>query len=603
MNGHAKLRWFACGVWLLSFGLINPSYASDAATTGQGIKPREVELANGLKLLLVERHEQPTVAAGVFYDVGGVNDPRGKSGIAHMFEHMLFKGSRIIGTTDYEAEKPLIEQQDVLRSRMINEMNRMRVMKRRGEIDDVLDPKQWTAEYSSLKKQYDTLIDEQRKFVKNNELFNLYTTHGGARLNAGTMADTTMYFVQLPANKLELFFWLESDRMANGIMREFYVERDNVREERRLRTESTPTGKFREAFEALFWQSHPYGVPVIGWPSEVESITRDDVREFYKIHYAPNNATVVIVGDFDSDKVVGMTNRYFGHIPSGAKKPPLVITEEPRPISLRRMNAEADTNPRVQVRYHTVAIGHKDEAALDVLSGLLSGKSGRLYKRLVTQDEAAIGEPFAMQQSQKYAGYFECSVTVKENRTPEEVEQIVLEEIEKLRDGEITDYELQRVKNQVLASSVRRLKSNIGLMFQLGLYDTWYKWSYINESPKLMLAITTDDVRKIVRKYFDPKTRTVAIYKTKKKVAHEEDSELDRILRAVPAENRDQTKMMIQRLKTLDDIDHLGQMIGMFEQGLSSGQITEDRKAVTQYMIKIVRERLDELNALKKEAD
>ncbi len=604
MNGNRKMRWCFCGVWLLSLGLINQSAMSEPATEQHGIQPREVELSNGLKLLLVERHEQPTIAAGVFYDVGGVNDPRGKSGIAHMFEHMLFKGSRIIGTKNYEAEKPLIEQQDVLRSKMINEMNRMRIMKRRGEIDDVLDPQQWTAEYTSLKKQYDTLIDEQRKYIKDNELFNLYTTNGGAGLNAGTMSDTTLYYVQLPANKLELFFWLESDRMSNGIMREFYVERDNVREERRLRTESTPTGKFREAFEALFWQSHPYGVPVIGWPSEVESITRDDVREFYKIHYPPNNATVVIVGDFDSDKVVGMANRYFGPIPRGAKNPPLIITEEPSPISLRRMDAEADTNPRVRVRYHTVAIGHKDEAALDVLSGLMSGKTGRLYKRLVTQDEAAIGEPYALQQSQKYAGFFECNVTVKENRTPEEVEQIVLEEFAKLRDGEITDYELQRVKNQVLSSSVRRLKSNIGLMFQLGLYDTWYKWSYINESPKLMLEINADDVRKMVKKYFDPKTRTVAIYRTKKNEASTAgDSELDQILSQVPAENRGQAKMMIQRLKTMDDTNRLAQMISMFEQGITDGHIPEDRKVVTNYMIKIIQERLDELNALKKEAN
>lgn len=621
MNGNRKMRWCFCGVWLLSLGLLNQSATSEPASLQQGIQPREVELSNGLKLLLVERHEQPTVAAGVFYGVGGVNDPRGKSGIAHMFEHMLFKGSRIIGTKNYEAEKPLIEQQDVLRSKMINEMNRMRIMKRRGEIDDVLDPQQWTAEYTSLKKQYDTLIDEQRKYIKDNELFNLYTTNGGAGLNAGTMSDTTLYYVQLPANKLELFFWLESDRMSNGIMREFYVERDNVREERRLRTESTPTGKFREAFEALFWQSHPYGVPVIGWPSEVESITRDDVREFYKIHYPPNNATIVIVGDFDSDKVVGMANRYFGPIPRGAKKPPLIITEEPRPISLRRMEAEADTNPRVQVRYHTVAIGHKDEAALDVLSGLMSGKTGRLYKRLVTQDEAAIGAPHALQQSQKYAGFFECNVTVKENRTPEEVEQIVLEEFTKLRDGEITDYELQRVKNQVLSSSVRRLKSNIGLMFQLGLYDTWYKWSYINESPKLMLEINADDVRNVVKKYFDPKTRTVAIYRTKKKESQEltqtKDPEhgsdqnqevkalsgLDHILLKVPEQNRGMTKMMIQRLAKLDDMDRLMQMKKMFVNGLANGRITEDRREVAEYMIEVVQKRMDKLNSLNKEAN
>ncbi len=284
------------GVLLAPVGWPAVSQGTEQSNVPAGIRPTEMVLPNGLTLLLVERHEQPTVACGVFYDVGGVNDPRGKSGIAHLFEHMLFKGTAIIGTSDYEAERTYIEQQDRLRSKMIDEMNRMRLMTRRGLINDVLDPKDWTPEYTAMTAQYDELIEGERTYIKNNELFNLYTTNGGARLNAGTMEDLTMYFVQLPANKLELFFWLESDRMVGGIMREFYVERFNVREERRLRVESTPTGKYNEAFEALFWQSHPYGIPVIGWPSEVESITRDDVREFYKIYYPPNNARVVLVG-------------------------------------------------------------------------------------------------------------------------------------------------------------------------------------------------------------------------------------------------------------------------------------------------------------------
>lgn len=604
MKQSPRILFLAIGSILLPIGLHPPASGSELSSTQKGVQPREVVLNNGLTLLMVERHDEPTVAVGVFYDVGGVNDPRGKSGIAHMFEHMLFKGSRIIGTNDYEAECSLIEQQDILRAKMIDQMNQMRIMKRHGLIDDVLDPKQWTPEYTSLKKQYDVLLDAQREFIKDNELFNLYTTNGGARVNAGTMADTTLYFVQLPANKIELFFWLESDRMVNGVMREFYIERENVREERRLRTESTPTGKYNEAFEALFWQSHPYGIPVIGWPSEVESITRDDVREFYKVHYAPDNARIVLVGDFDSDKIVGMANRYFGHLPRGAKKPPLIITEEPKPISVRRLNAEADTNPSVRVRFHTVAIGHKDEAALDVLSGLLSGKTGRLYKRLITQDEAAIGRPRATQRSQKYAGYFAINVTVKENRTPEEVEQIVLEEIEIIRDGEITDHELQRVKNQVLASSVRRLKSNFGLMFQLGLYDTWYDWTYINESPKRMLAVSSDDVKKVLNKYFDANTRTVAIYRTKKRADKKvEDSELDQVLMKIPAEQRPQTRIMIQKLSKQEDIERLSQMLAIFEEKVAGGEITEDRRVVTEYLIKVIQDRLDELQALAKEAD
>ena len=593
----------ATGLVLAPVGQPAIAQTNERAPAPAGVQPREVVLDNGLTLLMVERHEEPNVACGVFYDVGGVNDPRGKSGIAHLFEHMMFKGTRVIGTSDYRTERTYIERQDALRAKMNVEMNKMRLMKRHGEISDVLDPQQWTPAYTEMKKRYDELVEEERTYIKNNELFNLYTTNGGARMNAGTMEDLTMYFVQLPANKLELFMWIESDRMANCIMREFYVERFNVREERRLRVESTPTGKYREAFEALFWQSHPYGIPVIGWSSEVESITRDDVRDFYKIYYAPNNACVVLVGDFDSNEALMMAKRYFGRIPRGTTEPPLVSTEEPKPLAERRLEAEAETNPRVQMRYHTVAMGHTDEAALNVLGGLLSGKTGRLYKRLVTKEDAAIGEPSGSGESRKYAGFFGFNITVKEGRSPEEVEGFVLEEIDKFREGEITEHELQKIKNQVLASSVRRLKRNLGLMFQLGMYDAWFDWRYINDSPRQMLAVTADDVRRVVNEYFDPKTRTVSIYRTKGGTVAERDPELEAVLATVPPERLEQTRAMMKRITESNDVNRLSSMLKMMEQGLSEGQIPDDQKPAFEYMLNILRARVADLGAAKKESD
>ena len=581
--------------------------------SSDGVLPREVVLSNGLKILMVERHEQPTVAAGVFYKVGAVDDPRGKSGIAHMFEHMLFKGSKIIGTSDYASEREIIVKQDELREKMISEMNKMRLMKRRGEITDVLDPSQWTSAYREYSKVYDELVAAARVFVKNNEFGNLYTTNGGARLNAGTMHDATLYFVQLPSNKIELFFWLESDRMAGGIMREFYIERKNVREERRLRVESTPTGKYDEAFEALFWQSHPYGVPVIGWPSEVESITRDDVRAFYKIYYAPNNATMVLIGDFDTDSMIELAEKYFGRIPHGQTVPPPMITEESEPIAVRRLHAEAETNPRVRVRYHGVAMAHTDEAALDVLGGLLSGKAGRLYKRLVTEEDVAMGQPLAGHEGRKYAGHFEINVTVKEGRDPEDVERMILEELDKLREGEISDRELQRVKNQVLAASIQQVRSNFGLMFRLGLFETWHDWRYINESPERMLAVSRDDLRRVVGHYFDPNTRSVAIYRT---AAPKPDSVLvldtptvveDSALEGVADYKNDpRYKDLIARLPKKWQSHLNRRMVHLLEQtdperieriartlagGLSSQSFTEDQREMFQYVIDRMEER------------
>ena len=606
----AALGW---AVLLGGSAFFASSHQALGDTSSGGVLPREVVLSNGLKILMVERHDQPTVAAGVFYKVGAVDDPRGKSGIAHMFEHMLFKGSKIIGTSDYASEREIIVKQDELREKMISEMNKMRLMKRRGEITDVLDPSQWTSAYREYSKVYDELVAAARVFVKNNEFGNLYTTNGGARLNAGTMHDATLYFVQLPSNKIELFFWLESDRMAGGIMREFYIERKNVREERRLRVESTPTGKYDEAFEALFWQSHPYGVPVIGWPSEVESITRDDVRAFYKIYYAPNNATMVLIGDFDTDSMIELAEKYFGRIPHGQTVPPPMITEESEPIAVRRLHAEAETNPRVRVRYHGVAMAHTDEAALDVLGGLLSGKAGRLYKRLVTEEDVAMGQPLAGHEGRKYAGHFEINVTVKEGRDPEDVERMILEELDKLREGEISDRELQRVKNQVLAASIQQVRSNFGLMFRLGLFETWHDWRYINESPERMLAVSRDDLRRVVGHYFDPNTRSVAIYRT---AAPKPDSVLvldtpsvvdDPALEGVADYKNDpRYKDLIARLPKKWQSHLNRRMVHLLEQtdperieriartlagGLSSQPFTEDQREMFQYVIDRMEER------------
>ena len=438
-------------------------------------------------------------------------------------------------------------------------------------------------------------------------MFNLYTTNGGAGLNAGTSEDFTIYFVQLPSNKLELFFWLEADRMQNGIMREFYVERDNVREERRLRTESTPTGKLNEAFDAMFWQAHPYGVPVLGWASEVESITAQDVRDFYKIYYAPNNARMVLVGDFDSNKVVELAKKYFGGIPRGTQQPDPVITEEPRPLAERRFDGEAETNPSVTIRYHGVALGHPDEAALDVVGELLSGKTGRLYKRLVAKDESAMGQPGGSNSSRKYAGYMEIDATVKEGKTPEVVEKAILEEVAKLRTGDITDHELQKVKNQVLASSVNRLRTNTGLMFQLALTDTWYDWKHLNEGPDRMMKVTADDVHRVVKEYMDPKFRTVAIYRTKPKQGGEpetvEDPELTKLLASLPPEMHDQIKGGLKRLKETKDLAKLQGQLPKMEQALASGQVPPEQTATLNYMMKALKARIAELESPTKESN
>lgn len=567
------------------------------ARAEEGVQPTVVTLANGLQLLLVERHEQPTFCGGLIFDVGACNDPAGRSGVAHMFEHMMFKGTQVIGTSDFAAEQAIMEEQDEVRAEMQAEMEKMRVMKRRGEITDVLDAEQWTPRYKALKQRYDALLARQREIMVENELDQIYSSHGGAMLNAGTSEDMTIYFVQLPANKLELFFWLESDRLDNAVMREFYVERDNVREERRLRTESTPTGRFDEAFNAFFWQSHPYGRPVLGWPEEVESITRGDVQDFFHEYYGPDNATLVLVGDFETDRAVELAKKYFERVPPADRRPPLVVTEEPRPIAERRFYAEAETNPQVQLRFLTVAIGHPDEAALDVLAGLLSGKSGRLFKRLVSEADVAIGQPRATNSSRKYAGYFELSATAKEGHEPEELEDLILAEIERVATEEIGERELQKVKNQVLAESIQSLRSNLGLMFQLAVYETWYDWKYINESIERMMAVTAADVQRVAQEYLDPKIRTVAIYRTKKGPLDDLDPELREILAQLSPKAVPQILTGIRDIEAMEDVQVLRNRLQEMNQFLAAGVVKAERRPLVAYIAKTIERRIAALEA------
>ena len=227
----------------------------------------EKTLSNGMKLLLVERHDDPAVAGGWVAHVGSSNERPGITGIAHLFEHMMFKGTPTLGTTNNARDHEIILEQEKVRDAMRAEEVKMRAAMRRGEIDDIAKLENKTERYKDLEKQFNKLVAEQRQMLVKNEFFKIYTTHGGSGMNAYTSDDMTAYFVNIPANKLELWAWMESERLLRPVFREFYSERDVVFEERRMRTESTPLGKFNETFNSIFWESHPYN-----WPSGVDSV-------------------------------------------------------------------------------------------------------------------------------------------------------------------------------------------------------------------------------------------------------------------------------------------------------------------------------------------
>src|ERR671920_2033504 len=288
---------------------------------------------------------------------------------------------------------------------------------RLGEGADAKDPQFRSEKHKQLLARFDELTKRERDLMVKNEFDRIYTSAGGSGMNAGTSNDFTVYFINVPANKLELWYWMESDRLLNPVFREFYSERDVVYEERRLRTDSTPTGKFDEQFDAMFWMSSPYGWPVVGWPSDLEGITREEALDYFAVNYAPTNLTAALVGDFEPARATELARRYFGRLKRGPREPEPVRTREMPQLAEKRMVAYAETVPQVKVRYHTVADGHPDDFALSVLGSILSGRTGRLYKSLVLQQEVA-NSASAGQNGNKYEGYFELTGVAKPGKTP-----------------------------------------------------------------------------------------------------------------------------------------------------------------------------------------
>jgi predicted Zn-dependent peptidase len=482
--------------------------------SAQKVPVVEQQLANGLRVLLVERHDDPTISGGWVAHVGSANERPGITGIAHLFEHMMFKGTPTIGTTNYVKDLQVIAEQERVRGEMRLEERKLRAAFRRGEIDDLLKPENRTDRLRELDQEFQRLIGDQRAILVKNEFDKVYTKAGASGMNAFTSEDMTAYFITVPANKLELWCWMESERIGRPVFREFYAERDVVYEERRLRTESTPLGKFEEQFEAMVWESHPYKWPVIGWPSDLPSISKAQAEDFYALYYAPQNLTLILVGDFRVDQAMPAIEKYFGRIARGKADAPEVITLEIKQLAEKRMVAEAEVNPQVDIVWHTVPFGHKDSYALNILAQILSTRTGRLYKGLVLGRQVAT-EMSAAPNHRKWAGLFDISGEAKEGRTPEEVEQAIYEELDKLKQAEVPPEELQKVKNNFAAYEYRRLTSNMSILFQLMFNDGLGDWREINAAGAKHQAVTAADVQRVARTYFTRENRNVAIYTRK----------------------------------------------------------------------------------------
>ncbi|MFQ5789902.1 MAG: M16 family metallopeptidase [Acidobacteriota bacterium] len=450
-----------------------------------------------MKLIIVERRVVPVVSFIIYADVGSVDEEAGMSGMAHMFEHMAFKGTSKIGTTDYGREKEALEKVD--RAYLALREERLK------------GPRADRNRLAELEKAFHQAQDEAGQYVVANEFTQAIERNGGVGLNATTSADATRYFFSLPSNKLELWFSLESARFVDPVLREFYKERAVVMEERRQSVESQPIGKLLEDFLSVAYKAHSYGRTTFGWRSDLENLTRPQAERFYRKHYVPPNLTAVIVGDVDPVKVIRLAEQYFGQIPAGLKPEPL-WTVEPRQEGERRTLVHAHAQPVLLIGYHKPSVRDPDDAVFDAVQDILAGgRTSRLYRSLVQERKIAVAAGgFPGFPGDKHPNLFLFYAFASAGHTNEENQEAMLEEIERLKTERVSEEELRRVKARALAELIDGLDSNAGLARQLAAYEVLTgDWRNLFGSLEAIQAVTREDIRRVARQYFTDRNRTV----------------------------------------------------------------------------------------------
>jgi predicted Zn-dependent peptidase len=474
---------------------------------GAGLEERvrEHTLKNGMKLLMVERHTSPTVAAWIRFRVGSVDERSDERGIAHLLEHMLFKGTKTLGTKDYAAEKPLLDKIEETAQSLIAE-------KAKGARADA-------GRLEELRKKLNDLEAEAGKYVIKEEFAEIYARNGGTGYNAMTGKDGTTYLINMPSNKLELWAAIEGDRMQNAVLREFYTERDVVMEERRRSYDTEPGSKLWETFVSVAYNAHPYGQPIIGWMSDIENLTKTKAEEFFRRYYKPNNAIVALVGDIDPDKTIALVEKYFGDIPPGTLVGPVAVVE-PAQQGERRVEILADAEPELLIGFHKPTLPNADDYVFDVIDMILAdGRTSRLYKKLVVEKQLAAEVSTFSAPGSRYPNLFVLAATPRAPHTAKEVEEAIYEELERLKKEPMTERELAQILNRLEYEESRQMISNGGLARNLTEYEAVTgSWRYLIEHRKEVAKVTPDDVIRVARKYFVRENRTVGVITKKEDV-------------------------------------------------------------------------------------
>lgn len=402
----------------------------------------EVILRNGLKVLMLEDRSIPIIAFQIWYKAGSRNERPGITGISHLFEHMMFKGSKNVGPEEH--------------SRKINAI--------------------------------------------------------GGRENAFTQWDITAYHEVIPSEHLELVVYLEAERLhnLNLVPQTLSSEREVVKEERRLRTENDPIGLAVENLFSLAFIAHPYHWPIIGWMNDLDTITLEDCKEYYKTYYAPNNAVITLVGDFDKKNALSLIRKYFGKI-RNELVPSEINIKEPIQKGIRRAEISFICEaPILLAGFKTPKAADDDNHVLEIISSILSsGESSRIYQNLIYKRQLAAEAAGELLKLKDY-GLFYVYALANPQASLDEVETCLLQECESMKNGTISPYELQKAKNQLEMNYIMRLTSFFGKAMQLGSSETICgTWKEILETPQKLQSVSEDDIKKIANKYFNKNNLTV----------------------------------------------------------------------------------------------
>ena len=489
--------WIALGLLLLT-GHALPAQATDLEK-----KIVKAKLQNGLTVLMMERKFSPTVSLYIRYRVGAVDEAPGQSGAAHFLEHMMFKGTTTIGAKNYPAEKKLLSGIEQIGRKLDRE---------RGKQESA-DARKIRRLEAQLKKMQS---DHLRYYIPN-EIDRLYTENGASGMNAATGQDMTTYYINLPANKIELWARIESDRLLHPVFRQFYTERDVILEERRQRVEASPDCKLYEAFMDLAYTKHPYGIPIIGVPRDLTFLSQEAIRAVHQKYLSPRRIVIAAVGDIDPSKTMELIRRYFGKIPD-ADAPSARIPVEPEQAGERKGEVLFDAGPSMIIGYHKPAPPAQEDYVFDVLETILSkGRTSRLYDRLVisrqiAQSVSAVnGVPAA-----RYPNLFTIFARPRHPHTNEELRTAVLGEIEALKTVPVTEEELARAKNQLKMDYIKSLDSNSELASILSYYELLLgDYRYFSDYLPRIQKVTAEDIQAAAIRYLTAENRTVAVLNRK----------------------------------------------------------------------------------------